>query len=165
MDTTKGDGFLFGSSVNVTSKSKGVYHLTKEKDGFNTRKVDTLVGKESSFKGNMEAPGGAVRVDGFFEGDLHIGGDLIVGETGKIIGTVVAKNVIIAGEVRGTIEARGKLELAPTAKVLGDSKMVTLVVEDGAFIQGMCAPLPRGELKERGKALFVTTPDEAVASR
>ena len=108
--------------------------------------------------------GGAVRVDGYFEGELHIGGDLIVGETGKIIGTIVAKNVIIAGEVRGTIEARGKLELAPTAKVFGDSKMVTLVVEDGAFIQGMCAPLPRGDLKERGKALFVTTPEQATSS-
>jgi cytoskeletal protein CcmA (bactofilin family) len=135
--------------------------LTKEKDGFNTRKVDTLVGKESSFKGNMEAPGGAVRVDGYYEGELHIGGDLIVGETGRIVGAVVAKNIIVAGEIKGTIEARGKLELAPTAKVFGDSKMVTLVVEDGAYIQGLCSPLPRGDLKERGKALFVTTPEEA----
>lgn len=130
----------------------------KEKDGFNTRKVDTLVGKESSFKGNLEAPGGAVRIDGYFEGELHIGGDLIIGENGKVIGNIVAKNIVVAGEVKGSIESRGKLELAPTAKVIGDSKMFTLVIEDGAFIQGMCAPLPRGELKERGKSLLIDTP-------
>lgn len=134
---------------------------SREREGFNTRKVDTLVGKECSFKGNLEAPGGALRIDGYYEGELHIGGDLIVGESGKVVGNIVAKNIIIAGEVKGSIEARGKLELAPTAKVTGDSKMVTLVVEDGAYLQGMCAPLPRGELKERGKALRVETPEES----
>jgi cytoskeletal protein CcmA (bactofilin family) len=134
---------------------------SREREGFNTRKVDTLVGKECSFKGNLEAPGGALRIDGYYEGELHIGGDLIVGESGKVVGNLVARNIIIAGEVKGSIEARGKLELAPTAKVTGDSRMVTLVVEDGAFLQGMCSPLPRGELKERGKALKVDTPQEA----
>lgn len=133
---------------------------SKEREGFNTRKVDTLIGKECSVKGNLEAPGGALRIDGYYEGELHIGGDLIIGESGKVIGNIVAKNIIIAGEVKGSIEARGKLELAPSAKVTSDAKMVTLVVEDGAFLQGMCAPLPRGELKERGKALRVDTPEE-----
>jgi Integral membrane protein CcmA involved in cell shape determination len=132
-----------------------------ERESFNTRKVDTLVGKECSFKGNLEAPGGALRIDGYYEGELHIGGDLIVGESGKVVGNLVARNIIIAGEVKGSIEARGKLELAPTAKVTGDSKMVILVVEDGAYLQGLCSPLPRGELKERGKALRVDTPQEA----
>ena len=130
----------------------------RDKDGFNTRKVDTLIGKETSFKGSLEAPGGAVRIDGYFEGELHIGGDLIIGETGKVIGNVIAKNIVVAGEVNGSIESRGRLELAPSAKVIGDSKMVTLVIEDGAFLQGLCAPLPKGELKERGKALLVDTP-------
>ncbi|HBE79118.1 MAG TPA: cell shape determination protein CcmA [Firmicutes bacterium] len=133
--------------------------MQRDRESFNTRKVDTLVGKECSFKGNLEAPGGALRIDGYYEGELHIGGDLIVGESGKVVGDIVARNIIIAGEVRGSIEARGKLELAPTAKVTGDSKMVILVIEDGAYLQGMCMPLPRGELKERGKALQVSTPE------
>jgi cytoskeletal protein CcmA (bactofilin family) len=134
---------------------------SRDRESFNTRKVDTLVGKECSFKGNLEAPGGALRIDGYYEGELHIGGDLIVGESGKVVGNIVARNIIIAGEIKGSIEARGKLELAPTAKVTGDSKMVTLVIEDGAFLQGMCSPLPRGELKERGKALRADTQEEA----
>ena len=126
----------------------------------NAKKIDTIIGKECSFKGNLETPGGAVRIDGYFEGELHIGGDLIIGESGNVVGNVVAKNITVAGEVNGTIEARGKLELTPTAKVIGDSKMTILVVEDGAFLQGMCEPLPRGDIKERGKSLKADTPEE-----
>mgnify|MGYP001950337087 CR=1 FL=1 len=131
----------------------------------NIRKVDTVIGKESSFKGNLEAPAGSVRIDGYFEGELHIGGDLIIGESGNVVGNVVAKNVIVAGEIKGTIESRGKLELAPTAKVIGDSKMLTLIVEDGAFLQGMCAPLPKGDLKERGRVLRVDTAQEVAVGK
>lgn len=127
--------------------------LSKGKDGSGARRVDTLIGKDFCFKGNLEAASGAVRVDGYFEGELNIGGDLIVGETGVMVGTIVAKNITIAGEVKGNIEARGKLELTPTAKVMADAKMVFLIVEDGAYIQGQCEPLPRGDLKERGKLL------------
>ncbi|HOP74507.1 MAG TPA: polymer-forming cytoskeletal protein [Bacillota bacterium] len=127
--------------------------LSKGKDTANTRRVDTLIGKDFSFKGNLEASSGAVRVDGYFEGEMNIGGDLIVGESGVVVGKVVAKNITIAGEVKGMIEARGKLELTPTAKVTADAKMVFLIVEDGAYIQGQCEPLPRGDLKERGKLL------------
>jgi len=128
--------------------------MLKGKENTNIKRVDTLVGKDFIFKGHLEAPSGAVRIDGFFDGDLSIGGDLIVGETGNVTGTIIAKNITIAGEVKGTVEARGKLELATTAKVIADLKTVFLIVEDGAFLQGQCESLPRGDLKERGKVLY-----------
>ena len=134
--------------------------LSRGKEAAATNRVDTIIGKETSFKGNLEAPGGAVRIDGYFEGDLHVGGDLIIGETGNVVGTFVAKNIMVAGEVKGSLEAHGKLELSQTAKVYGDTKMLILVVEDGAYLQGQCAPLPRGDLKERGKALQVGNNNE-----
>lgn len=124
--------------------------MAKEKDT-STRRVDTIIGKDFSFKGSLEAPGGAVRVDGNFEGDMVIGGDLLVGDTGKVSGTIIAKNITIAGEVKGNIESKGKLELLPTAKVMADVKMLFLLVEDGAFLQGQCEPLSRGDSKERGQ--------------
>lgn len=133
--------------------------LAKEREN-NTKRVDTLIGKECSFKGNIEAPSGAVRIDGNFEGELQIGGDLIIGESGTVTGILIAKNILVAGQVTGSMEARGKLELAPTARVMADTKMSYLVVEDGAYLQGQCAPMPRGELKERGKALQVGNPED-----
>ncbi|TCL76318.1 cytoskeletal protein CcmA (bactofilin family) [Hydrogenispora ethanolica] len=128
------------------------------------KRVETIIGKECSLKGNLETPGGTVRIDGYYEGELHVGEDLVIGESGKVVGDIIAKNITVAGEVKGTIEARGKLELLPTAKIMGDSKMVVLIVEDGAYLQGTCAPLPRGDIKERGKSLKSELVDDSPIS-
>ncbi|HYH02725.1 MAG TPA: polymer-forming cytoskeletal protein [Bacillota bacterium] len=130
----------------------------RENTGF---KVDTVLGKDFSYKGIMEASGGSLRIDGYFEGELCIGGDLVIGETGTVYGSIIAKNITIAGEVRGNIEARGKLELTPSAKVLADAKMVFFVIEDGAFFQGQCEPLSREDIKERGKTLVVDSEENS----
>lgn len=131
--------------------------LSKKSEMSTGGKVDTIVGKDFSFKGIMEATGGSLRIDGYYEGELCIGGDLTIGETGSVYGSIIAKNIMIAGQARGNIEARGKLELAPSAKVLADAKMVFLVIEDGAFFQGQCEPLSREDINERGKALKVNS--------
>lgn len=128
--------------------------FTKKQDSCGGR-VDTVLAKDLRFKGFVETSEGSLRIDGYFEGEMYVGGDLIIGETGSVSGSVIAKNITIAGEVRGTIEARGKLELSPSAKVYADARMVFLVIEDGAIFQGQCEPLSREDLKERGKRLAV----------
>jgi cytoskeletal protein CcmA (bactofilin family) len=138
--------------------------LSKKNETSTGGKVDTIVGKDFSFKGIMEATGGSLRIDGYYEGELCIGGDLIIGESGSVYGSIIAKNIMIAGQARGNIEARGKLELAPSAKVMADAKMVFLVIEDGAFFQGQCEPLSREDLKERGKTLMVDSGDSTGKS-
>jgi cytoskeletal protein CcmA (bactofilin family) len=110
-------------------------------------KVDTIIGKDFVYNGILEAPEGSLRIDGKFEGELRIGGSLFVGETGVVDGMIIAKNVIIAGQVNGKIEAHGKLELKPSAKVLADARMFFLSIEDGAFFKGLCEPQSREEIK------------------
>jgi len=129
--------------------------IYKNRDTTGPVRVDTLIGKETSFKGVFETPGGAVRIDGYFEGEFYSGGDLIIGETGKVNGLLMAKNITVAGEVRGTIEAREKLELTSTAKIEGETKMAVLIVEDGAFIQGQCASVARHEMNDSNKTMQV----------
>jgi cytoskeletal protein CcmA (bactofilin family) len=125
----------------------------------NDVRIDTIVGKDTVFVGNIESSG-SIRVEGRFEGQLITEGDLIIGESGSVQGKVGAKNVTIAGYLNGEIDARGKLELLPTATVQGDAQMMFLVVEEGASFQGQCAQIARGDLKERGKSLQVGTVDE-----
>lgn len=127
--------------------------------GKDPSKVDTIIGKDTTLRGTLEAEG-AIRIDGRFEGDITTAGDLFIGEGGFAQGTVVAKNIAIAGQLQGKIEARGKMELLPTANVQGEIRMNLLVVEEGAFLQGNCEAMPRGDLKDRGKALRVETPQD-----
>jgi cytoskeletal protein CcmA (bactofilin family) len=129
----------------------------KEKNS--PKHVDTIIGKDTIIRGSVEAEG-TIRVDGRFEGDLTTAGDLIVGESGYIQGTTIAKNISVAGKLLGKVEARGKLDLLPSATVQGEIRLALLVVEEGANLLGNCEAIPRGDLKERGKTLRVETPLE-----
>lgn len=123
----------------------------------NNRRIDTVIGKDTVFVGNIESAG-TIRVDGKIEGEVITEGDLIIGEFGAIQGKISAKNVTVAGQLVGEIEARGKLELVPTANVQGNAQIMFLVIEEGAFFQGRCEQIPRVDLKDRGKNLNVETP-------
>lgn len=118
------------------------------------KKIDTLIGKESSVNGTLESSG-TIRVDGKFEGDIITKSDLVVGENGEVIGKIKARNITVAGIIKGELEASGKLELIPTATVQGEAKMSLLVVEEGAVFQGNCQQLPKDQ---KGKPLKIETP-------
>lgn len=103
----------------------------------NFEKIDTLIGKGTSFQGNIVATG-TIRIDGEFNGDVKVKGDIVIGEEGKVEGTIDARNVLVGGYVKGNVAAVGKVDLAPTAKLFGDIKVKNLIVEDGAVFKGNC---------------------------
>ncbi|PKM87370.1 MAG: cell shape determination protein CcmA [Firmicutes bacterium HGW-Firmicutes-12] len=103
----------------------------------NFEKIDTLIGKETVFQGNISAIG-TIRIDGEYKGDLKAKGDLVVGDTGKLECTVEARNILVAGFVKGNIQATGRVELASSAKLYGDIKVKNLIIEEGALFKGNC---------------------------
>ena len=113
--------------------------LAGKRDGDSAvmKHIDTLIGKETVVKGKIEAQGN-IRIDGDFEGDINTTSDIVIGESGRVLGTVNAKNITVAGELQGTVEATGKLELVPTARLIGDVRIAVFVVEDGAIFKGQC---------------------------
>ncbi len=100
-------------------------------------KVNTLIGKSAVFDGNLNAEG-TVRIEGTFKGELDIKGDLVVGDTGKITGNIMATNAHIAGRIEGNTEIMGQLHLNPSAYIDGDIKVGNLVVDEGAIFTGKC---------------------------
>ena len=106
--------------------------------------VETLIGHTTSLKGSLTSSG-ALRIDGEFEGDLATTADLIIGEAGKVKATVSAKNAMIAGSVTGNMDVKEKLELMPSARVIGDLKVGTLIIGEGAIFKGNCEMLQSQE--------------------
>ncbi len=100
-----------------------------------TDKVDTVIGKDTIFKGNINSKG-LIRIDGKAEGQLINKGDAVIGESGKVLADIKARNITIAGYFEGTLEAEGKLELKKTATVAGTFKANGLIVEEGAIMSG-----------------------------
>ena len=116
----------------------------KKKSAAISDQVETIIGQNTSVKGNLTASG-ALRIDGEFEGDLTTTADLIVGESGCIRATLAARNAVVAGTVTGNMSIGDKLELLPTAKVVGDLKVGLLIIGEGAVFKGNCEMLQASE--------------------
>lgn len=99
--------------------------------------VESIIGQNTLFKGSLTSSG-ALRIDGQFEGDVTTTAELIVGETARVTAQVGAKNAVIAGNVTGNMDISDKLELLPTAKLVGDLKVGSLIIGEGAVFKGKC---------------------------
>jgi cytoskeletal protein CcmA (bactofilin family) len=95
---------------------------------------ETDLGTNSAIEGVLKSSAN-VRLDGMFKGTLEITGNILVGETAKIEADINAKNISIAGAVRGNISGK-KVQLLRTGRVWGDIRATALTTEEGAFIDG-----------------------------
>jgi cytoskeletal protein CcmA (bactofilin family) len=95
---------------------------------------DTLIGTNCTIEGVIRSDAN-VRLDGTFTGTLEITGNVLVGETAKINADIHARNVSIAGAVRGNVSGK-KVQLLRTGRVWGDISAAALTTEEGAFIDG-----------------------------
>jgi cytoskeletal protein CcmA (bactofilin family) len=77
---------------------------------------------------------GILQVDGEVRGDLR-GKEVIIGEHGRVTGTVAAESVQVRGTVNGAIRGLS-VTLLPTARVEGDIHHQTLAITEGATFDG-----------------------------
>jgi len=93
------------------------------------------------------------RIEGKLTGNIVSNGDLIVGEPGEVDGEIRVRRVLISGTVSGVIQASGRVEITPTAKVRADIFTPSLSIEEGAFFEGSCTMEndARSERPERRK--------------
>ncbi|RKM60511.1 polymer-forming cytoskeletal protein [Butyrivibrio sp. CB08] len=100
--------------------------------------VGTIIGPGAVLDGPLTTKD-STRIDGTIKGNVTISGALIVGQEGKINGTVSAMNVYIAGEVNGNITApQGKIEISDTGKVIGDVTCKGIIIDENAVFSGQC---------------------------
>ncbi len=95
---------------------------------------ETVLGANCSMEGRLSSNTN-VRLDGVFTGTLEITGNVLVGETARITADINAKNISIAGAVRGNVTGR-KVQLLRTGRIWGDIRAQALTTEEGAFIDG-----------------------------
>ncbi len=88
-------------------------------------------------EGKVEATG-TFRIDSAMKGTLVSEDTLILGEHAAIEGRIVGNRVVIAGRFDGTIEAKTRVELQPSAIVTGEIHSPCLVIEPGAIFDGQC---------------------------
>ena len=105
--------------------------------GRNKITIAAIIGRNVVCNGDFTSQESA-RIDGTVEGNVIIGGTLIVGECGVVNGNVKAKAAVIGGRVYGNVDAPERIELTTTATLIGDMKTAAVVVDDGAVFHGHC---------------------------
>jgi cytoskeletal protein CcmA (bactofilin family) len=98
-------------------------------------RAESLIAADITIEGKIEG-GGSVRIAGKFKGDVNVQGDVTIEAGAKLIGSVRADKVTIAGELEGNVEEASRVELLQTGVVTGDLKSGTLTVAAGARMHG-----------------------------
>jgi len=121
--------------------------------------VGTIIGPGAVIEGPLTTKD-STRIDGIIKGNVTISGALIIGQDGKITGTVSALNVYVAGEVTGNITApQGKIEISDTGKVYGDISCKGIIIDENAVFQGKC------EMTGQDKSSASIAKERAVADK
>ena len=92
----------------------------------------------SKIVGNITADSD-FRIDGLIEGDLNCTGKVVIGESGRVKGTITCANAEILGLMEGKITCTQQLSLRASGKINGDVITKTLIVEPGALFNGTCS--------------------------
>ena len=105
-----------------------------------TDKIDTLIGPNSEFTGDVMFSGG-LRVDGRVTGSITARESendsmLTISERGEVKGNITVPHVLINGMVNGNVTSTGKVVLQGKARVIGDVHYSSIEMELGATVNG-----------------------------
>ncbi len=100
----------------------------------NTEKLESFVGVNSSFKGDIRSKG-TLRIDGSVDGNIEADW-LILGEKASLKGDVSARGIIVGGRIEGNITAREILEIKAKGQVIGDITTPKLMISEGGILEG-----------------------------
>ncbi|HEC33299.1 MAG TPA: polymer-forming cytoskeletal protein [Chloroflexi bacterium] len=97
-------------------------------------RIETVIGPNAHVRGDIVSEGG-VRIDGIFEGSIETTGNLVIGESAKVIAEVKANNISISGAIKGNIIGN-RVEILETGRVWGDLTISSLLLNEGAYLRG-----------------------------
>jgi cytoskeletal protein CcmA (bactofilin family) len=93
-----------------------------------------VIGTDVSIKGVLNVPNRAV-VNGAVDGEINAR-ELIVGQTGRIVGSVKTERADVYGEIHQTLVVSQALVLRSTGKLVGAINYTEIEIEKGGLVEG-----------------------------
>ncbi len=113
--------------------------------GKTTGKLESIIGADSLFKGEIETKG-TLRVDGGVEGNIRADW-VIIGEKALIRGDVEARGIIVGGRVEGNLRGKEIVELKNKGNVTGEIFSNKLTISEGAVFDGKSSMMKKDDQK------------------
>ena len=101
-------------------------------------RINTVIGEGTLMTGTLRVEG-SLLVNGEFEGTISATESAIIGKTGSVRAGINAREILVAGKVRGKIVAKDRVELQTGARLEGDVLAKSFMIEEGVFFQGNCS--------------------------
>src|SRR5262245_32903343 len=95
----------------------------------------SVFGPTLVFKGEINFQD-AIRIEGMIEGRVAGEGKVIIAPRGKVIGDVMAAQIVVEGTIQGNVTAADRLDISGTAQIAGDLKAARITVAEGAKLMG-----------------------------
>jgi len=112
----------------------------KEEAAKNAAPIDSsncVISKGAVIEGKFSSKD-SLRLDGQVNGEVDCQSRLVMGETGKVVGSVKATEAEILGTIEGDLVIAGALNLRSSAKIKGNISAKTMSVDEGAIYNGEC---------------------------
>lgn len=97
----------------------------------------TIIGANVKLLGTLQ-DANDITIHGQIEGEVISNQTVNISETAQIKGPISGEIVIIAGVIRGSVTATGKLEILPSGKVFGSITSKDISIKSGAVFVGKC---------------------------
>jgi len=95
----------------------------------------SVIAQDTFFRGEVDS-NGSVHVQGHVEGAITAREGIYVADGAEVEATLSARTIIVSGKVTGTVQASTRLEVLPEGHVSGSVVSPTLVVHNGAHLDG-----------------------------
>lgn len=100
--------------------------------------VATVIAEGVKVEGNFTGDGPMV-IDGSVVGVINTNESVEIGQAAHIDANIRASTVVVGGHVKGNIVARERLELLAGSRVDGDVNTKSLIIAEGAMLNGKCS--------------------------
>jgi len=115
----------------------------REKRGTITDRIEVTVGPGANFNGDLVSDG-IVKIDGVYQGSIKTASNVIISEQARVDAHIEAQNVSVSGQAKGSIVAKGRLEILSTGRVWADVTVSSFLLDDGGKLHGALKMLGAG---------------------
>ena len=107
----------------------------REKAPVPSDRIEVVIGSTANIQGDLECDG-IVKIDGVYQGSIKTVSNVIISEQARVDAHIEAQNVSVSGQVKGSVVAKGRLEILPTGKVWADVMVTSFLLDDGGKLHG-----------------------------
>jgi len=131
----------------------------REKTPVPLERIEVTIGPTANMRGDLVCDG-IVKIDGVYEGSIKTASSVIIAEKGRVDAQIEAQNVSISGQAKGSIVAKGRLEILSTGRVWADVTVSSFLLDDGGKLHGALKMFGTGPEPD---SFAVPPPDDQAA--